>query len=318
MSFSKVYGVQNNLLKAQIIDVEINVTHGVFYFTIVGLGDKAIDEARDRVNLALRNSGLEYPKSANKKVVVALAPAHIKKTGPIFDLAIAVGFLRACKELIFNADEKVFIGELSLDGKLRKVTGILPMIVEAKQRGFKEVFLPIENAKEAAIIDGIKIYGAKTLLEVVEHLDEMKPNQLIDSSPQTKLKSSNPKNQILLEHVKGNESAKRAMVIALSGGHNICFYGPPGTGKTMLAKVSRTLLPQLSFDEILEVNSLYSVSGELGENIKVSPPYRSPHHTSSYVSLIDRKAAWEEAQCFFCIVSEIRNKRVRKIEVQTG
>jgi magnesium chelatase family protein len=286
MSFSKVYGVQNNLLNAGIVDVEVDISGGLFYFTIVGLGDKAIEEAKDRVNSALKNSGHEYPKSASQKVVISLAPAHTKKNGPIFDLAMAICFLKSSKQLSFSVKDKIFIGELSLDGKLREVSGVLPMIVEAKKRGFKEVFLPKSNVEEAAIINGIDIYGAETLNEVADHLDELKTNQFIEPSPQTKLSEVSIENEILMEHVKGNESAKRALIVALSGGHNICFYGPPGTGKTMLAKVAKSLLPKLTFDEVLEVNSIYSVSGELGKSIKVNPPYRSPHHTSSYASIV--------------------------------
>jgi magnesium chelatase family protein len=288
MSFSKVYSVQNNLLKAQIIDVECDTNRGFYSFNIVGLGDKAIEEAKERINSAIKNSGLVSPKKGDKRTVIALAPANIKKTGPIFDLAIALSFLKASKQISFCSRDKIFIGELSLDGKIREVNGVLPMIVEAKKKGFKEFFVPIKNAKEAALVDDVNVYPCENLFQVVNFLN-INNSERQNIEIQSKTEIINDKllsNDTLLEHIKGNELAKRALVIALSGGHNICFYGPPGTGKTMLAKATTTLLPKLTFDEVLEVTSLYSVSGELKEEIIISPPFRSPHHTSSHISIV--------------------------------
>lgn len=288
MSFSNIYSVQNNLLKAQIINVECDVSRGMNRFNLVGLGDKAVEEAKERISSAIKNSGFDSPKNDQIKTTISLAPADIKKTGPIFDLAMALCFLKATKQITFSNNLRIFIGELSLDGKVRSVKGILPMIVEAKAKGFKEVFVPFKNASEAALVYGITIYPVKNLKEVIDHLNEdQKEKNLIIPQPETEiLKENDFKKEILLEHIKGNENAKRAMTVALAGGHNICFYGPPGTGKTMLAKAAANLLPKLSFEEVLEVTSLYSVSGNLNDEVVLSSPFRSPHHTSSYVSIV--------------------------------
>lgn len=288
MSFSKVYSVQNNLLKAQIIDVECDITFGMYSFGIVGLGDKAIEEAKDRISSAIKNCGLESPKKGQNKIIISLAPANAKKTGPIFDLAIALSFLKASKQISFSSKDRIFIGELSLDGNIREVKGILPMIVEAKKTGFKEIFIPIKNAKEAALVEGVTIFPCESLMQVFNFLNENKTEK-IEIMPQevTEIKDKTFSNEgVLLEHIKGNENAKQALIVALAGGHNICFYGPPGTGKTMLAKASKTLLPKLSFEDVLEVTSLYSVSGELKDEIITSPPFRAPHHTSSHIAVV--------------------------------
>ncbi len=287
MSFSKVYSVQNNLLKAQIIDVECDIYRGMNNFNIVGLGDKAVDEAKDRISAAIKNCGLDSPKKDQTRTTISLAPADIKKTGPIFDLAMALCFLKASKQISFSSDKKIFIGELSLNGKIREVKGILPMIVEAKKFGFKEFFVPKENAKEAALVSQITVFPCEDLMGVINHIDQKNKdeNKIIPQS-KTVLNSKEKQNEILLEHIKGNENAKRAITIALAGGHNICFYGPPGTGKTMLAKASSTLLPKLKIKEILEVTSLYSISGELKNKIIVTPPFRAPHHTASHVAIV--------------------------------
>ena len=171
MGFAKVHSVQNVLLKAQIIDVETDVTRGLHSFSIVGLPDKAVEESRDRVSAAIKNTGLSGPKQQNKKIIVSLAPADLKKEGPLFDVGIALSYLLATEEVVFDPKDKIFIGELSLDGMLRPVAGILPLAKEAKDRGFKEIYLPNENAREAALIEGIKIFGASSLKEIIDHLD---------------------------------------------------------------------------------------------------------------------------------------------------
>lgn len=287
MSFSKVYSVQNHLLNAQVVDVECDISRGMNRFDIVGLGDKAVDEAKERISAAIKNCGFDSPKNGQIKTTISLAPAHIKKTGPIFDLAMALCFLKSSKQITFSNKERIFIGELALDGSVREVRGILPMVVEAKKRGFKEIFVPYQNSVEAALVGGITVFPCNDLLEIVNHINEMVKEKIeIPPREKTEFTRFDGQNEILLEHIKGNENAKRAMVVALAGGHNICFYGPPGTGKTMLAKASKSLLPNLSFGEVLEVTSLYSVSGELKEKVILSPPFRAPHHTSSYVSIV--------------------------------
>jgi magnesium chelatase family protein len=242
-------------------------------------------------------------------VVISLAPADLKKEGPVFDLAMAIAYLTANEEIIFDSDGKIFLGELSLDGKLRKISGVLPAVAEAKRRGFTEIYLPKENAREAALIADILIYGAETLEEVITHLtlDDKNDNgdddpecfeaetgknrfhknsKKIFLQPKTKIDYPDEENEIDFSDVVGQESAKRGLEIAAAGGHNIAMYGPPGTGKTMLAKAFSGILPPLSFDEIIEITGIHSVAGTLKGDLVSTPPVRAPHHTASYVSLV--------------------------------
>jgi magnesium chelatase family protein len=289
---AKIYSAQATLLSAQIIDLEVDLSRGLHSFSIVGLGDKSVDEAKDRVSSAIKNSGWKSPKNKNQKVVVALAPADVKKEGPIFDLPIALAYLMASDEIKADTDKRLFIGELSLDGKLRTVKGVLPITQKAKKEGFKEIFLPIENVEEASNIDGIEVYGAESLLDVVKHINTKEiPDENFakkDIEPYIKPKSKKVKKEIEVDFadIKGQESAKRGLEIAAAGGHNIIMYGPPGTGKTMLAKAFSHLLPELSFEDKLEVTSIYSIGGMLMDGLVDDAPFRSPHHTASYVSLV--------------------------------
>lgn len=289
---AKIYSSQATLLSAQIIDLEVDLSRGLHSFSIVGLGDKSVDEAKDRVSSAIKNSGWKSPKNKNQKVVVALAPADVKKEGPIFDLPIALAYLIASDEIKADAEKRLFIGELSLDGKLRPVKGVLPIAQKAKKEGFKEIFLPMENVEEAGNIEGIDVYGAENLLDVVRHINTKEIPDDIFSKKElgvyVKKISEKKEKEIDVDFsdIKGQESAKRGLEIAAAGGHNIIMYGPPGTGKTMLAKAFSNLLPELSFDEKLEVTSIYSIGGMLMDGIVNDPPFRSPHHTASYVSLV--------------------------------
>jgi len=308
MSFAKTYSAQTVGLGAEIIDIEVDLSKGLHSFTVVGLPDKAVEESRDRVSASIKNSGFKSPKNKNQKVVVSLAPADIRKEGPAFDVAISLAYLLADEEIKFDSKNRLFLGELSLDGKLRKINGVLPIVAEAKNRGFKEIFLPKDNVIEAALVSDIDIYGAENLGEIISHLNEKikngsdKKGSCIDSKMSesegnfisTKL-NLQKKTEIIIDEnetvidfseIKGQELAKRGLEIAAAGGHNIAMYGPPGTGKTMLAKAFSYILPPLSFDEILEITSIHSVSGNLKKNIISKPPVRAPHHTASYVSLV--------------------------------
>jgi magnesium chelatase family protein len=298
MSFARVYSAQVNLLSGQIVTIEVDLSKGLHAFNIVGLPDKAVDESKDRVSSAIKNSGFKSPKAKNQKIIVSLSPADLKKEGPFFDLAIALAYMLACEDLEFNSEKKIFLGELGLDGTLRRIRGALPLVMEAKKAGYEEVYLPKENAIEAALVEGIKIFGAETLEEVVRHISEKKGPSL-KGSQRTALGDGlilvQPRTQIIYKKenrgsdfsdVKGQEGAKRGLEIAAAGGHNIAMYGPPGTGKTMLARAFSQLLPDLKLDEVLEITGIHSVAGATRGELISSPPFRSPHHTSSYVSII--------------------------------
>jgi magnesium chelatase family protein len=295
MSFAKTYSAQTVGLSAKIIDVEVDLSKGLHTFTIVGLPDKGVEESRDRVSASIKNSGFASPKSINHKVVVSLAPADIKKEGPVFDVAIALAYLLAHDEIRFDSEKKLFLGELSLDGNLRKITGVLPIVAKAKIAGINEIFLPKENAREAALVSGITIYGAETLREIIDHLDEKKPiqkniepkiNKKIEAQTKTEIIFDTEPIALDFSEIKGQETAKRGLEIAAAGGHNIAMYGPPGTGKTMLAKAFSYILPPLSYEEILEVTAIHSIAGILKTDIITKAPVRAPHHTASYVSIV--------------------------------
>lgn len=290
MSFAKVYGAQVQMLSAHIISVEIDLSRGLYSFTVVGLPDKAVEESRDRVSAAIKNSGFDPPKSRNQKIVISLAPADMKKEGPNFDVAIALAYLLAEDDIRFDPEKKLFIGELSLDGDVRAVPGILPLVIKARDKGFTEVFVPYANADEAALVSNITIYGIQNLKELIQHLNE-KENGKFEKKHllpvvQKVYEPTHTETQTNFRDIRGQDSAKRGLMIAAAGGHNIALWGPPGTGKTLLAKAFAGILPPLSFEEMLEVTSIHSVAGTLREALVASPPFRSPHHTSSYVSLI--------------------------------
>jgi magnesium chelatase family protein len=300
MSFSKVYSAQVNLLKGAIVTIEVDLSKGLHTFSIVGLPDKAVDESKDRVSGAIKNSGYKSPKAKNQKIIVSLSPADLKKEGPFFDLAIAMAYLKASDEIHFNSEKKIFLGELGLDGTLRSIRGALPLAEEAKRRGYEEIYLPKENAVEAALVEGIKIFGASSLRQVIEHLDESKHTNLtslgkkadnniqrkIPLQPKTKINYKRESKIGDFADIRGQETAKRGLEIAAAGGHNIAMYGPPGTGKTMLARVFSGLLPDLETKEVLEITGIHSVAGATTGELVCFPPFRAPHHTSSYVSLI--------------------------------
>lgn len=287
MKFSKISSAQNHLLKPHIISVETDISNGLHHFSIVGLPDKAVEEAKDRVSAAIKNSGFKSPKQTNTKITVSLAPADIKKEGPLFDLPIALGYLVATDSLRFDPEGKLFVGELALDGRLRPVSGVLSYARKAREDGFKEIYVPIENAAEAALIQGIRVYGAESLAEVVAHLDEYQAAEIAPTPTVDPLSLAEQFDYGAdLDDVVGQETAKRGLVIAAAGRHNIALFGPPGTGKTMLARALHAIMPPLSFEEMLEVTEIHSVAGILDGTLITRPPVRSPHHTSSHTAIV--------------------------------
>jgi magnesium chelatase family protein len=287
--FARVFGAQPALPKGQLVTVECDIVKGLHAFTIVGLPDKAVEEAKDRIAAAIKNTGSEYesPKRSNKKIVFSLAPAELKKEGSAFDLPLALAFLLASEQSEFDPSGKLFAGELALDGSVRTIRGTLSIALAARDEGFSDLFVPAENADEAALVPGINVYPVRTLGDVLMHLDA--DAEFVIPSHARKARTTErtaPNERVSLSDIRGQETAKRGLEIAAAGGHNIALYGPPGTGKTMLARAAVSLLPPLSEEETIEVTAIHSLAGTLSGSAMFDPPLRTPHHTSSYASLI--------------------------------
>lgn len=267
-------------INAYKIEVEVDVINSLPNISIVGLPDSAVNEAKERVHSAIKNSGFSFPVG---RVIVNLAPADIRKEGTNFDLPIAIGILKEQGINIPDDLTTAFLGELSLDGSLRKINGVLPLVAGLKNYGIKTVFVPQENAKEAALVQGIKIYGAKHLGDVVNHFVDNPIKETVIDINRYLEENANVDYSYDFKDVKGQQKAKRALEIAAAGGHNILMTGTPGSGKTLMAKCMASILPPLELQEALELTKIYSISGLLSsdEPLMTKRPYRAVHHTAS-------------------------------------
>ena len=272
-------------IDAYVVEVEVDIAQGLPVFATVGLPDGAVKESKERVKSAIKNSGYDFPP---KRITVNLAPADVKKEGAGFDLPMAVGILSAL-EVVSSPllDEYLFLGELSLDGRVKPIRGALSLAMSAKEKGKKGVLLPKENAEEAAVVRGIEVLGIEVLSEAVDFLNGLKsiPPTTVDLQEIFRREKNYSDD---FNEVKGQEHVKRALEIAAAGGHNLIMIGPPGAGKTMLAKRIPTILPDLSFEESIEITRIYSVMGLMPPHSSLIAvrPFRSPHHTISDAGLI--------------------------------
>ncbi|MEX2145241.1 MAG: YifB family Mg chelatase-like AAA ATPase [Candidatus Spechtbacterales bacterium] len=284
---SKLYSATKQGMQTHTVQIETDVSSGLHAFSIVGLPDKAIEESRERISGALKNSKFKSPRHHAKRVVVNLAPADVKKEGGIYDLPIAIGFLLDSNQVKpkVNLEQTIVLGELGLDGKIKPIRGTILYAMHAKDNGFKEIIVPYENANEASLIKGIKVSAPKNIKELVDYIEARRklstPEAFLNESPDNLSDAD-------FSMIKGQENAKKAMEIAAAGGHNILMTGPPGSGKTLLARSSISIMPGMSYEESLEVTKVESVCGTLSKKspLITKRPFRSPHHSSSESAII--------------------------------
>ncbi len=288
---AKVYSAELVGVDAQLIEIEIDINVGLHAFNIVGLADRALNEAKERVNSALKNSGTKPPNRENRKITVNLAPADIKKTGSQYDLAIALGYLAATKQIRpFDSSGKMFVGELALDGRLRPIAGALNIAQLAVEKKISQLFVPRENAAEAAVMEGVEVVPVGTLLESVEILEKRRAARparadgAADTSSEETAGTTTPVPDI--SEIIGQENAKRALMIAAAGGHNVLMVGPPGVGKSMLARALTGILPDLDHSEGIEVMKIWSAAGLSPGRLMTRRPFRAPHQTISAAALV--------------------------------
>jgi len=280
---AQVFGIEGRT-----VTVEVDIAPGMYKFALVGLPDKAVEESRDRINAAIKNSGLRPPQKTNQHITINLAPADLKKEGPFFDLPIALCYLLASKQITFDTRNMAAVGELALDGSLRPVRGILSIAHALLRQGTETLIVPKENAIEAALIPGIKIYGVSSLGEAIDHLEGRLP---IPKTPAPKIKVRHENTPHDFAHIKGQLIARRAAEIAAAGMHHIGLIGPPGTGKTLIARAMPSILPDPTVKELLEITMIASAAGKKSDsvsqkNLSITRPFRSPHHTTSYAAVV--------------------------------
>ena len=280
--FAKIISVGLFGMEAYMTGVEADISGGMPRFDVVGLPDTAVSESRERVRSAIKNNGFDFPPS---RITINLAPADIKKEGPIYDLPILIAILKSTGQLSCDTDSSAFLGELSLNGEVRRINGVLPMVIKAQRCGVKEIYIPASNAAEGAVVRGITVYPVRNVGQLLSHLTG---GEKITPVSESDFKSySLPDNLPDFSDVKGQHEAKRALEVAAAGGHNVMMIGPPGSGKSMLAKRIPSILPDMTFEESLETTNIYSVAGVLPKGISLikARPFRSPHHTVSPAGL---------------------------------
>ncbi|HLF79765.1 MAG TPA: YifB family Mg chelatase-like AAA ATPase [Dehalococcoidia bacterium] len=283
---AKVYSGALSGLEGQLVEVEVDIAGGLPAFHVVGLGDTMVQEARERVRFAVRNSGCFFPM---KRVAANLAPADVKKEGVVFDLPIALGVVLATEQLFADVSTSMFLGELSLDGRLRSTHGLLPMVGLAREHGLHNVYVPAEGAAEAALVDGVDIYPVETFAQLIRHLSGLEPIAPFERTNQPLAEACGPAYEGTdFAEVRGQEHVKRALEVAAAGGHNLLMVGPAGAGKTLLARALPSIVPSMTPDEALTVTRIYSVAGLLprATPLITRRPFRAPHHTISQAGLV--------------------------------